>query len=113
MTLCNAFVNTTRCFRQTNALPDTWIHCESCVCMQRLNTACPVPLSLSICQVKKTLNDGMHAKCSSKIPTAVTVLTPLFCMLLCVLLGYVFCKHKSRKNYSNELQTTLNESTSL
>lgn len=116
MTVCNTPANVTGCFALVNTFLNTWINCESCVCMQRLNTACPEPLSLAICQVKKDLNHDMKAKCFSKIPGAVLVISPLFFILFC-LLALVICKKmyslSKSKPDSSELLTKLTDSSTL
>ena len=110
MILCNSPVNTNDCFTKTTAFPNTWQRCDKCVCMQRLNTGCPIPLSLSKCLVKKDLSNKILATCTSKIPSVVIILLPLFIIILCMA-GCGFCKRK--KKYSDELQQTLNENTTL
>ena len=112
MTVCNTPANVTGCFALVNRNPDTWVNCEKCVCMQKLNTGCPEPLSLAICQVKRGLNSEISAKCFSKIPSALIILMPTIVLIVCFL-GCLMYKKRGRRDYSGELQTSLKDSSNL
>ncbi len=116
MTVCNGPVNVIGCIAQVNNSSNTWIHCEYCVCMQKFNTACPEPLSLAICLVKKGLDNDIKTKCYSKIPIIVWILLPLFFLMFLVFV-LVWCNKRyslsQSKLYGSELQTGLHEGSRL